>query len=213
MHCPGAAHDASPEEEDRDRNPAHAPALGGGGPRRLRRPRRRERRDGNVAVREGASPPTTLYTQTNDPAGNRVQALATSHDDKLSPGRSFPTGGKGTGGGLSNQGSVVIADKWLLAVNAGSDELSLFRILDRRGLALRDVVPSRGNMLVSVTSDGRRAYVVNAGASSGVAGFAIDDDGRLTPNPGLDPAAQRSGGRPRPGRADARRQGRDAGRH
>jgi 6-phosphogluconolactonase len=131
---------------------------------------------------KGPPPSATVYTQTNDPAGNRVQALATSHDGRLSLARSFPTGGMGTGGGLGNQGAVVIAGTWLLAVNAGSDELSLLRI-HRRGLALRDIVPSGGAKPISVTSDGRRAYVLNAGASSGVTGFAIDD-GRLTPIPG-----------------------------
>jgi 6-phosphogluconolactonase len=130
-----------------------------------------------------AGPAATLYTQTNDPAGNRVQVLEHPQRAALAPTRSFPTGGHGSGGGLGNQGAVAIADRWLLAVNAGSDELSLFRVR-RRGLALSDVVPSGGDQPVSVTSDGRRAYVLNAGDPSGVAGFAIDADGRLVPIPG-----------------------------
>lgn len=122
----------------------------------------------------------SVYTQTNDPAGNRVQAFSAAKDGALTPHRSYPTGGMGTGAGLGSQGSVVISGRWLLAVNAGSDELSLFRV-HRRGLALADVVPSGGDQPVSVTSDGRRAYAVNAGGAGNVSGFDISRDGRLTP--------------------------------
>ena len=125
----------------------------------------------------------SVYTQNNDPAGNRILMFQSSHDGALTPSRSFPTGGQGTGGGLGNQGAVVIAHRWLLAVNAGSDETSLFRVR-RRGLALSDIVPSGGDQPVSVTSDGRRAYVLNAGEPAGVAGFDITADGRLVPIPG-----------------------------
>lgn len=127
-----------------------------------------------------SQPHGTVYTQTNDPAGNRVQVLLAAHDGAPAPYRSYPTGGSGTGGGLGNQGAVVLADRWLLAVNAGSDELSLFRV-HRRGLALADVVPSGGDQPVSVTSDGHRAYAVNAGGAGNVAGFDITRDGRLVP--------------------------------
>jgi 6-phosphogluconolactonase (cycloisomerase 2 family) len=124
----------------------------------------------------------TFYTQTNDPAGNRVQLIAL-RGGAPELGRSFPTGGLGTGGGLGNQGAVAVAGRWLLAVNAGSDELSIFRARPR-GLVLTDVVPSGGDQPVSVTSDGRRAYAVNAGGDGSVSGFAIGADGRLTPIPG-----------------------------
>jgi 6-phosphogluconolactonase (cycloisomerase 2 family) len=124
----------------------------------------------------------TFYTQTNDPAGNRVQ-LIQLRGGAPELGRSFPTGGLGTGGGLGNQGAVTVAGRWLLAVNAGSDELSLHRVRPR-GLALTDVVPSGGDQPVSVTSDGRRAYTLNAGGDGNVAGFAIGADGRLAPIPG-----------------------------
>ena len=126
------------------------------------------------------SPAASVYTQTNDPAGNRIQVLEPSQGGALTPTRSFPTGGQGSGAGLGSQGAVVIAHRWLLAVNAGSDELSLFRVR-RRGLALSDVVPSGGDQPISVTSDGRRAYVLNAGGQAGVGGFDISGDGRLVP--------------------------------
>jgi 6-phosphogluconolactonase len=123
------------------------------------------------------------YTQTNDPAGNRVQVFLRAPDGALTAARSFPTGGQGTGGGLGNQGAVVRSGRWLLAVNAGSDELSLFRAR-RHGLVLTDVVGSGGDMPVSVTTDGRRAYVLNAGAGNNLTGFTITHDGRLQAIPG-----------------------------
>jgi 6-phosphogluconolactonase len=128
-----------------------------------------------------ASPAATVFTQTNDPAGNRIQALAPTHGGGLALAGSYPTGGLGSGDGLGSQGAVVVAHRWLLAVNAGSDELSLFRVPRHGGLTLRDIVPSGGDRPVSVTSDGRRAYVVHAGAPAGLAGFDIGADGRLTP--------------------------------
>jgi 6-phosphogluconolactonase (cycloisomerase 2 family) len=128
-----------------------------------------------------ASPAAAVYTQTNDPAGNRIQALAPSRDGALALARSSPTGGLGSGDGLGSQGAVVVAHRWLLAVNAGSEVLSLFRVRRRGGLTLRDIVPSGGDRPVSVTSDGHRAYVVHAGAPAGLAGFEISADGRLSP--------------------------------
>ena len=123
-----------------------------------------------------------VFSQTNSPAGNRVQTFDDRGGD-LVPGPSFPTGGAGTGAGLGSQGSLALEGRWLLAVNAGSDELSLFRVR-HRSLVLTDVVPSGGDGPVSVTTDGRRAYVVNGGGPGNVAGFTISDDGRLDPIPG-----------------------------
>ncbi len=149
------------------------------------------------------SPAASVYTQTNDPAGNRVQVLEPSQGDALTPTRSFPTGGQGSGAGLGSQGAVVIAHRWLLAVNAGSDELSLFRVR-RRSLTLSDVVPSGGDQPLSVTSDGRRAYALNAGERAGVAGFDISGDGRLTPIPGSTQPLSAPGAGTGPDRALAR---------
>ena len=58
-----------------------------------------------------ASPPATVYTQTNDPVGNRIQAFAPSHDSALAPARSYPTGGLGSGDGLGSQGAVIVAHR------------------------------------------------------------------------------------------------------
>ncbi len=99
-----------------------------------------------------------------------------------SPSRgALPRAGSAAATGSAARARSSSAHRWLLAVNAGSDELSLFRVRRRGGLTLRDIVPSGGDRPVSVTSDGRRAYVVHAGAPAGLAGFEISADGRLTP--------------------------------
>ena len=52
------------------------------------------------------SPAASVYTQTNDPAGNRVQVLEPSQGGALTRTRSFPTGGQGSGAGLGSQGAA-----------------------------------------------------------------------------------------------------------
>ena len=56
---------------------------------------------------------------------------ASSSDGSLSPLGRYSTGGRGTGAPhLPSQNSIVLDDdgRWLIVVNAGSDELSLFAV-------------------------------------------------------------------------------------
>src|SRR3954447_27023812 len=71
-----------------------------------------------------------VYTLTNSPAGNAVLVYTRAADGALVPAASYPTGGLGTGAGLGSQGAVVFSDdgRRLLAVNAGSDSVSLFAV-------------------------------------------------------------------------------------
>jgi 6-phosphogluconolactonase (cycloisomerase 2 family) len=81
---------------------------------------------------------------------------------------------------------VVLSDKgrWLLVVNAGSDEISVFAV-HRRGLTLTDTAPSGGVRPVSVAVSEDLVYVVHAGGAVGdtdsVTGFRLDRRGHLTP--------------------------------
>ena len=98
------------------------------------------------------------------------------------------TGGRGSGDALGSQGAIVLSGdgRWLYAVNAGSSELSLFRV--RRGhIELADVVPSGGERPVSVTESRGLVYVLNAGGTPNVSGFTLDDHGALR---GLDGSAR-----------------------
>ena len=133
-----------------------------------------------AAVSAGA-----VYLATNAAGGNQVLFLARAADGSLSAPRAFSTGGTGSGGGLGNQGGVVLAreDRRLLVVNAGSNEISVFAV-GSNGLELLDRVSSGGTTPISVTVFGRLVYVLNAGGSGNISGFRLDPHGNLHPLPG-----------------------------
>ena len=132
------------------------------------------------AVRATRSP-GAVYTLSNAAAGNRVLQFNRAPNGRLIPAGSFPTGGLGSGGGLGNQGGLVLSDnnRWLLAVNAGSHDISLFAV-DDDDLHWVDRVPSGGQQPVSITIHRRLVYVLNAG-SDNVSGFRLHLHGRLSP--------------------------------
>jgi 6-phosphogluconolactonase (cycloisomerase 2 family) len=127
-----------------------------------------------------------VYTMTNAAAGNEVVVYDRLADGSLRFEGMYPTGGLGSGGGLGNQGGVVLSDngRWLLAVNAGSDEVSVFA-LSARSLELTDSAPSGGVRPVSVAIHHDLVYVVHAGGSVGdvdsIAGLRLGSDGTLSP--------------------------------
>lgn len=95
----------------------------------------------------------------------------------------FSTGGRGTGETrLSSQGSVTLSEdgRHLFVVNVGSDELSVFRVVNG-GLHLIDVVPSGGDEPYSVTVRGSLVYVLNNGGErvGNITGFRQSRDGTL----------------------------------
>src|SRR5688572_26207787 len=71
-----------------------------------------------------------VYTETNDAEANAVRAFARANDGSLTFVADYPTGGTGNGApGLGSQAAVIIAEeRFVLAVNAGSNEISSFRI-------------------------------------------------------------------------------------
>jgi 6-phosphogluconolactonase (cycloisomerase 2 family) len=120
-----------------------------------------------------------VYTATNAAAGNAVVVYARDEDGALTQIDQVATGGLGTGAGLGNQGGVVLSEngRWLLVVNAGSNDISLFRVLPH-GLRLADRVPSGGTQPISLAIHDRWVYVLNAGSSS-INGFRLRASGRL----------------------------------
>jgi hypothetical protein len=138
-----------------------------------------------ISASRGGEASGAVYLATNATAGNQVLVLARSGDGSLSEPRPFSTGGTGTGGGLGNQGGVVLAhgNRWLFVVNAGSNEISVFAV---RGddLELLDRVSSDGLKPISVTVFRDLVYVLNAGGSGNISGFRLDPHGGLHPLPG-----------------------------
>ena len=122
-----------------------------------------------------------VYTMSNAAAGNRILAFGRAPNGSLTPAGSFATGGLGSGGGLGNQGGLVLSDndRWLLAVNAGSNDVSLFAVDDDE-LRWADKAASGGSQPVSVTIHRRLVYVLNAG-SDNVSGFRLHPHGKLSP--------------------------------
>lgn len=136
--------------------------------------------DALAALSEGSS--GAVYTQSNAVAGNAVLAYRRAPDGSLTPAGSFATGGAGTGAGLGSQGAVVLSNngRYLLAVNAGSNELSSFAVEGGGALILRNTVGSGGTMPISVTIAGRLVYVLNAGGTGNISGFRLANDGSLS---------------------------------
>ena len=131
--------------------------------------------------------PGAVYTMTNSILGNEVLVFDRSADGSLSPAGAFETGGLGTGGGLGNQGAVLLTsdNQWLYVVNAGSSNtISVFRVKPG-ALELMGSVDSGGMQPVSLTVDGDLLYVLNAGGAVGgednITGFMIAPDGMLQP--------------------------------
>ena len=121
-----------------------------------------------------------VYVQTNDANGNEVIAFSRAVDGALTPLGRYSTGGRGTGlPHLASAGSVVLSDDdlWLLVVNAGSDDLSLFAV-QPDGLRLADRAGSGGSKPTSVAVSGALVYVLNNGTPN-ISGFNLTD-GKLT---------------------------------
>ena len=126
-----------------------------------------------------------VFVMTNAASGNEIVAFGRNEDGSLQQGRRFATGGRGSGGvtdPLASQGSLTLTEdrSFLLAVNAGSGSISVFRVHGDR-LSLADRVPCGGSEPVAVSQHGNLVYVLNAGGTSNVVGFQFDHNGTLRP--------------------------------
>jgi 6-phosphogluconolactonase len=123
-----------------------------------------------------------VYTLTNATSGNAVAVWNRSSDGTLTIAGTYLTGGAGIAAGLGSQGALVLSanHQWLFAVNAGSDDISSFRV-DRDGLTLISRVASGGARPTSLTVSGNLLYVLNAGGDGNISGFTVANDGTLAP--------------------------------
>ena len=132
-----------------------------------------------------------VYAMSNAPEGNEIVVFDRDLRGRLTLQGSYATAGLGTGGNidpLGSQGSLILSKnkRWLIAVNAGSNDISVFRVR-RHGLELVDNVDSGGSFPVSVTLDRNLVYVLNAGQDGNgpnIAGFQLNRYGELTPMDG-----------------------------
>jgi hypothetical protein len=131
-----------------------------------------------------------VYVNDNTASTNTIGAFDRLLDGTLTraAGSPFAAGGAGTGTVTGSQGALqVTADgRYLLAVDAGSNQISVLRI--RPDGSLRQVagspVWSGGVEPVSIAVHGSIVYVANEGngvTGSNYSGFTLNDGGHLAP--------------------------------
>jgi 6-phosphogluconolactonase (cycloisomerase 2 family) len=131
----------------------------------------------------------TVWTMTNDPAGNAVLAFGLA-DGQLRFLGSVSTGGTGSGGrepdfGLGNAHAIALSNdgKLLFVVNPGSNDISVFAVA-KNGLTLVDREPSGGMQPLSITVHQDLVYVLNGGGNvndvDNITGFTVGRNGNLT---------------------------------
>lgn len=128
------------------------------------------------AVAHASEAAGAVFVLSNQAVDNAVLVYARAADGSLTYTGSVPTGGSGGGTGgdpLASQGALTLGSGFLFAVNAGSNELSLFSVHGST-LTLVDKQSSGGTMPVSVAVSGFHVYVLNAGGTPNISGFDLD---------------------------------------
>ena len=127
-----------------------------------------------------------VYLDDNTAGTNTISGFDRHLDGSLTPlaGSPFSAGGAGTGAGLASQGAIQVSrdGRFVLAVDAGSDQVSVLRIgFDGRlQLVPHGVVDSGGPTPVSIAVHDNLVYVANAGAvGPNYSGFTLNFFGRL----------------------------------
>lgn len=113
-----------------------------------------------------------VYVMDNDPGSNNVLIFNRRPNGTLAGPKKVATHGQGSGGGLGSQGSIVTDGEYVYAVNAGSNTISVLRIVGKT-LKFVDKTSSHGMMPISITVHGNVIYVVNAGGSGNISGFKL----------------------------------------
>jgi 6-phosphogluconolactonase len=127
-----------------------------------------------------------VYLDDNTAGANTISAFDRHADGTLTAeqGSPFSAGGAGAGAGLASEGAIQVAagGRLLLAVDAGSNQISVLRVEAGGSLRVTDVVSSGGVLPVSITVHGSLVYVANAGpAGTNYTGFRLSPLGALTP--------------------------------
>jgi 6-phosphogluconolactonase (cycloisomerase 2 family) len=130
------------------------------------------------------------YLNDNTATANTIAGFDRHADGSLTPipGSPFPAGGVGLGAGLASQGAIQVTGngRYLLAVDAGSNQISVLRITANGvPVLVGQPVSSGGIHPVSVAvSPNGLVYVANSGnGGSDYSGFRLQPEGNLTPVP------------------------------
>jgi 6-phosphogluconolactonase len=147
---------------------------------------------------QGGPPPARVvgqvYVNDNTAPVNTVAAFNRLADGTLTPvaGSPFAVGGAGTGHPDASQGSLELSadGRYLLAVDAGSNQISVLRIKPDGSLQIAEGSPvaSNGFDPVSIAVSDNLVYVANAGPGSNpgdtnYTGFKLNPGGHLAAIP------------------------------
>jgi hypothetical protein len=135
-----------------------------------------------------------VYVNDNTAPVNSIAGFDRHAGGSLTPtpGSPFSIGGSGAGHADTSQGSLELSadGRYLLAVDAGSNQISVLRIKPDGGLqpAQGSPVASGGVNPVSIAVHNDLVYVANAGPGSSLGdtnytGFRLDSGGHLRPIP------------------------------
>jgi 6-phosphogluconolactonase len=127
-----------------------------------------------------------VYINDNTTGANTVAGFDRHADGSLTPiaGSPFAAGGAGAGHANASQGSLELSSdgRHLLAVDAGSNQISVLRIKPDGSLQIADIVSSNGGNPVSIAVDDGLVYVANADpVNPNYTGFTLNQGGHLRP--------------------------------
>jgi len=132
-----------------------------------------------------------VYLNNNTAGANTISGFSRAPDGSLTalPGSPFVAGGAGLGAGLASQGAIQTADdgRYVLAVDAGSNQISVLRIGFGGSLTPVPGSPfaSGGVEPDSITVNLGLVYVSNTGVGgTNYTGFTLSPRGWLNPIPG-----------------------------
>jgi len=123
-----------------------------------------------------------LFAQTDSATGNSIISYTRASDGTISYFATYPTNGLGavatgaTADPLASQGGLTLIndDKELVAVNPGSNTISVFAV-DGARLDFLQQLASGGLFPDSVSASGNLVAVLNAGGAGAVSEFRWDD--------------------------------------
>ncbi len=121
-----------------------------------------------------------LFVETDASSGNSVLSYTRGTDGTLSSVATYATGGSGAVAAgsaadpLASQGGLALTDNGneLLAVNAGSDTVSVFAVFGPY-LRLIQQVPTNGDFPVSISVHNNLVAVLNAGGTGSVTEYQL----------------------------------------
>ncbi|KAL8654195.1 MAG: hypothetical protein Q9226_003529 [Calogaya cf. arnoldii] len=152
----------------------------------------------NPFKEKNGSTPKVIYFMDNEAAGNSIVAMTVGADGMLSEGGRTPTGGKGASGidgnttmpagpdALFSQSALTVQGNWMVAVNPGSNTMTLFSIGTKDPTKLTMIgkpVDTMGEFpnTVAISHKNKLACVGNTGAKAGIACFSIHHREGLKP--------------------------------